>query len=1077
LTSFVPTTLALVMPLRLQYFSAWAALGLFAALALPVVWLGIRNLAAMGPVRQWVAISIRLLVLLAMILILGGLRFQRVNESLEVMAIRDISQSTTLLHDYPGKTLQDSLDDFLTKASDDPRKRPGQDKVGQISFNEEPHVDMLPQETYRTDSRAVRGAGTGTDAAAAIQLALATMSPDSLHRLVLIWDGNSTAGDIESAINSAVAQHVPIDVMPLSYHVQNEVMIESAVAPTVRRENEPFDLSIILKSTNTVPVTGHLSVTHNGELMNLDPYTPGNHPTRTVTLKPGRNVEHVTVPPQSAGVHEFRATIDVDNVTTATGQSVPADTIADNNVANIFTFVHGTGQILYVDNVTVGEQPAPNAGGKVLSDALAAEGIKVDHVTIPQLPTSLVQMQAYDSVILANVPRGSGGITEEQDQMLANYVHDMGGGLVMIGGPETFGAGSWQGSKLEAELPVDMDIPAERQVGKGALVLIMDPAEAPQGSYWGEQCALKAADTLSAYDEIGMIDFDWNHAAGAGGGWNGMGGDVWCVPLGPKGDGSKIANAVKSWTLGDMPSFESSISVALGDKTTYGLLASDAKYKHIVLITDDDPQMPTDATIQKLIANKISVSTVTVYPHNPGQVAQGIKELAAKTGGRSFGPVESGFNTLPQIFIKEAQVIRRSLIQEDEHGLAIAKTLSSSDLVKGISQFPPVYGCVLTQIKHNPLVEEPLVVGPNKDPLLAHWQSGLGRTAVFTSDAYNKWATNWVGSDSFSKFWAQVVRSVSRAPVSTDFDLHTTQDGDKGHIKVEAVNKDNGFLNFVNIAGTIVGPDEKAHDFRLEQTGPGTYEADFDASVPGDYVYMLNYTGEKGASGVLPPGGLAVNGSAELRDLDSNDALLRQIKERTGGRLLEPFDAASADLFSRDGLMITTSPQPIWDKLIPPLLILILLDVAVRRIAWDWLSTQRLIQSAAKQVRMFTQTTRAVESSGTLDSLKRVRGEVAETRFKPDAPAAPGAAAGQTRAAAGTPMARPDPKAKFQGAGVDGDISAVVGGAVDKPVPSSARAKASDDVSNSPATAHTGSLLEAKRRAQQQIKKKENDSP
>jgi uncharacterized membrane protein len=1032
------TTPALMMPLRLQYFSGGVALAAFVILAAPIVFLGMRNLTGMGKVRQWVAISVRLLVMLAMILILGGVRWQRVNENTEVMVLRDISLHTMLVQNYPGKTLQESLDDYLIKSNDDKAKRPGLDKLGQISFNEEPYVDLMPQDTYRTDARAVRGPGTGTDAAAAIQLALATMSPDSLHRLVLVWDGNSTSGDIEAAINSAVAQHVPIDVMPLSYHVQNEVMIDRAEAPTVRRENEPFDLAIYLRSTNAVVVTGHLSVTHNGELMNLDPYTPGMHATRTVTLKPGLNVEHVWVPPQTAGVHEFKATIDVDNVTTATGQSVPADTIPDNNVANIFTFVHGKGQVLYVDNVTDGADPAPHTAGMILAEALQSEGINVDRITIPQLPTSLVQMQAYDSVILANVPRGSGGLSEDQDQMMANYVHDMGGGLVMIGGPETFGAGSWQGSKLEAELPVDMDIPAERQVGKGALVLIMDPAEAPDGSYWGEQCALKAVDTLSAYDEIGVIDFNW----GQGGGANG---DVWEVPLGPKGDGSKITNAIKNWTLGDMPDFESSISVALGDKTTYGLLASDAKYKHIVLITDDDPSMPSDATIQKLIDNKISVSTVTVYPHQPGHVAEGIVELAKKTGGRNFGPVESGFNTLPQIFIKEAQVIRRSLIQENDKGLAISKTLSSSDLVKGMTRFPPVYGMVLTQIKHNPLVEEPLVAGPNKDPLLAHWQSGLGRSAVFTSDAFNKWASNWVGSDQYSKFWAQVVRSVSRAAASTDFDIHTTQDGGKGHIVVQAVNKDNGFLNFVNIAGTLVGPDGKAKDFRLEQTGPGTYEADFDANAAGDYVYMLNYTGEKGISGMLPPGGLAVNGSAELRNLDSDDSLLRQISDRTGGRWLAPFDADSANLFSRDGLMVTTSPQPIWDRLIPPLLILILIDVAVRRIVWDWQSTRRLAAAAARQVRLFTQTTRAVESTGTLDSLKRVRGEVAESRFKTtDASGAAATTPGQERAAAA------------------------------EPVPASARARSSD--ANAPATAHTGSLLEAKRRAQQQIKKKENDS-
>ena len=93
----------------------------------------------------------------------------------------------------------------------------------------------------------------------------------------------------------------------------------------------------------------------------------------------------------------------------------------------------------------------------------------------------------------------------------------MGGGLVMIGGPDAFGAGGWQGSKLEEVLPVNMDIPAQRQIPKGALVLVMHSCEMPDGNYWGEQCALKAAiETLSERDEIGVISYAWNGPGGGG---------------------------------------------------------------------------------------------------------------------------------------------------------------------------------------------------------------------------------------------------------------------------------------------------------------------------------------------------------------------------------------------------------------------------------------------------------------------------------------------------------------------------------------------------------------------------------
>ncbi|HTL31423.1 MAG TPA: hypothetical protein VL282_19470, partial [Tepidisphaeraceae bacterium] len=72
---------------------------------------------------------------------------------------------------------------------------------------------------------------------------------------------------------------------------------------------------------------------------------------------------------------------------------------------------------------------------------------------------------------------------------------------------------------------------------------------------------------------------------------------------------------------------------------------------------------------------------------------------------------------------------------------------------------------------------------------------------------------------------------------------------------------------------------------------------------------------------------------------------------------------------------------------------------------------------------------------------------------------------------AGSAAARPNPKAKFEAKeGVEGDISKVVGGASDKPIPSAPK---KDPKGAPPETGHTSSLLEAKRRAQRQMKERE----
>jgi uncharacterized membrane protein len=874
-----------------------------------------------------------------------------------------------------------------------------------------------------------------------------------MHRLLLISDGNPTSGDLDSALAAAAALHVPIDVMPLDYDIKNEVMVDRFIAPTWKRENEPFTIEVILRSTNATPVSGKLTILHNNEPMDLDPAAPGIQSSREVTLQPGRNVERVTVPPLSGSnvIHQFHAVFEAPNVavegaaqTHGGAAGFAGDTLTENNSADAFTFVRGKGKVLYIDNV-------PEGRGQLLREALQNQGINLDteRVGVDQFPTSLTELQNYDAVVLANVPRGAGGLGEDQQRMLATYVHDMGGGLVMIGGEDAFGAGGWQGSKLEEVLPVNMDIPAQRQMPKGALVMIMHSCEMPDGNYWGEQCAIKAIETLSARDEIGVISYDWSRAN------HGAGGSGWDVPLGEKGDGTKAISAVKNMKLGDMPSFDDSMSVALrgiNNDGVGGLLNSDAKQKHVIIISDGDPQRPNAQLVQDYINAKVSVSTVSVYPHD--QSDQGLpptmRSIAKDLKGRPYGPINGNFSQLPQIFIKEATVVRRTLIFEDRNGIPVKlNQASASEMIKGLAQLPNIYGFVLTSRKENPQIEMPLVAGKNADPLLAHWQTGLGKAAVWTSDAYNKWAANWVASGEYEKFWAQVVRSVSRPPMSADFDVQTTQVGQKGKVAVEALNKDNAFLNFLSVGGTVVGPDMKPVPVRLVQTGPGTYEGEFDADQPGDYVAVLNYHGGQNQAGYLLSG-MAVNSSPELRDLKSNDALLHEIAQKTGGRVLDPFNPESADLFTRDGLTRTDSPLPIWDIMIPILLAMILIDVAVRRIAWDWLATKRMATSAADYVRSFT-TTRKVESKQTLDALRRVREETAKPQATPETP--------------------PVASTKFEAKGVEGNISDVVGGATDKPVPPPP--KKPQPKGGGEAGGYTNSLLEAKRRAQQQIRQKE----
>jgi hypothetical protein len=116
-------------------------------------------------------------------------------------------------------------------------------------------------------------------------------------------------------------------------------------------------------------------------------------------------------------------------------------------------------------------------------------------------------------------------------------------------------------------------------------------------------------------------------------------------------------------------------------------------------------------------------------------------------------------------------------------------------------------------------------------------------------------------------------------------------------------------------------------------------------------------------------------------------------------------------------------------------------------------------------VREFTTTYRKVEGTQTLASLKRVRDEVAEQKFKP----AP------TLVTAGSAEPRPNPGAKFiADKEIEGDIASVVGGATDKPIPSAPKRIQPKGFAEGD---HTGGLLAAKRRAQEKIRQQQEDAP
>jgi hypothetical protein len=487
------------------------------------------------------------------------------------------------------------------------------------------------------------------------------------------------------------------------------------------------------------------------------------------------------------------------------------------------------------------------------------------------------------------------------------------------------------------------------------------------------------------------------------------------------------------------------------------LRASEAGVKHILLLTDGrSADGPYDDALRRMNEAKITLSTIAIGADADIPLLQ---RLAQATDGSSY--VVNDATSLTQVFVREARTIRRTLISEPEGGVAVARTAAPAEMLAGVdaSSLPSLVGLVVTSRRNDPNAHVPLVTaGEHADPVLASWQHGLGKVIVFTSSPTRRWSPEWVGSAAFGKIWAQVVRSVSRPPMSGDIETQMIREGTTTRIVVDALDAQ-GAINGLTITGFAVPPEAGADPMplRLTQIAPGRYETKFDTADAGTYVTALQYTRPDGRRGAIVAG-TAVSESIEHRAFRTDNATLHTIASRTGGRVLPALgDVSRINLFDRENVAPAIAFLPLNAFLLTLLTALLVTDVAIRRVHIDRKSLAWLASMPGAWVRSFT-TTRKVETTQSLDALRRVR---TEKSAKPDP------AVSLSKPPATGPVSTMKFEAKEE---VAGDITKVVGGASDKPIPPPPK----HPPKAAPAQGgHTSGLLEAKRRAQQQIRDKE----
>jgi len=965
---------------------------LIGLLAIPLLVVGWRSLAMTDSLRKFVSLILRAMLLLGLVFILAGPHWLREHNHLTVIGLLDISGSIRRFADLPAiseEASQTQADDQLAPATSPALRHSNieflrrwfrqatqlkepDDRFGLVVFDGQAIAISAPTRARYVDDNLDLPMAQGTNIAEAVRLGLAMFPADTAKRLVLVTDGNETAGNVIDAVKQTIVSasnrpavrssdidvapgaskvetgtirrfdiSIPIDVLPIAYNVTNDVQVARVESPPTALPGQTVTVRIILEATT--PARGTLTLRREGLPVDLNGSQPGT--ARHISLPAGQSVHLAQVTLGQTPINRFEAVFETDDPA--------ADALPDNDRAEAFTATPSQGSVLVLDS---------NAGRRenALAQILSAADIPTQVELPAQLPDDLLSLQNFDMVVLDNVSAPE--LNATQQQMLCKYVNDLGGGLIMVGGENSFGAGGWNGTAVESILPVELDPSKELRLPTAALVLVLDKsgsmnqpvagARASQQQVANEGAAL-AIESLRSDSMIGVVTFDMFSST--------------LIPLQRNEHPKKLAERVRGITAEGGTNIEPALERA------YDMLkdAQVAK-KRVVLMTDgrshSDDGLPEIA--QRMAAENIQLTTIAV-----GDDADyDMLEKLASLGGGQFYPVRDP-RTLPRVLVDSVQIINKPLIKEVPFVPNVLPT--GSTLTTGMDAAPQLNGIVITSPRDNPTVSLEMT-HPDGEPLLAHWQAGLGRVAAFTSSAPGEgpWAQRWVGWPDATVFWTQLARMIARPAMSRDAELTASIQNDQLHIALEMADQgaDGGTATgYLQVDGSVYQPDGVAVPVRLRQGAPGRYEATVDANLAGNYIVALNP--RQGTRRLAPViGGVSRSSSPEFRRYTSNLALLDEIVDETHGRRLDLADPKAVNLFDRTGMPRSISSLPAWRSILWWIVALLLFDVACRRIAWDSHQLRRVVSRAI--ARVSPAHIRGGEAAATLATLRRVSDEV-----------------------------------------------------------------------------------------------------
>ena len=462
-----------------------------------------------------------------------------------------------------------------------------------------------------------------TDLAAALRSTAAVLPTEGSRRIVVLTDGVETVGSARSVVGDLADAGIAVDTVIFEGGLSSDTQIASVHAPAVARDRR--------RRAGSGRGPFHpCRARHPHRRRRPAPSRPS-----TSTWRSGSNPVEVTVPAVDAGALE----VDVE---VAAG----FDAVAENDRGQAMVHVLGPARVAVVEG-RIGE-------GDDMARALEAGGMGTEVLTaVPSADDLLL----YDAVVLVNVPAPPDEVAVD----LAAFVEDLGRGLVVIGGDQSYGLGGYPDTRPRGDPPGDLrprrphPSPARRR-GAGhrhfrldgrpatatgsASTIPIDGGRRQQDRHLPRRCRARHRRARG-------------HRPGRGARLH-IGQPVGAAPR------------LQAGCLGDRPGAgrltpagDTEISPALREALA-ALQDAPEEIKHMVLFTDgwgDDPDLLS-------VAEEIAGAGITLSVVGTGEGSgEQLRRAAALGGGpvlRRTGPRQS----VPEIFAEETLRVARPLVAE-----------------------------------------------------------------------------------------------------------------------------------------------------------------------------------------------------------------------------------------------------------------------------------------------------------------------------------------------------------------------------------------------------------------------------